>query len=305
MHGRAVDAIDGPLAFAVVGCNVGHRLRDPTAACTKTCNVGLAHEHGARGLVADPADCDATVEDDVRGLRVRQDVDAGLRPQVAHPGAAAHDGDLSDPLREPGFETQRDRNIGVRADDRDNQLPAMAARGVDDELCCVHIDRCRVWLGQLDAIKAARSMGVRCEWRFADKRAIEPARHGNHQSGERQHTQRIARGELDCLVAKDRCDTHQVEMPRRIKNRDSVVVSGIAVDQEFLFHARGRALQAQELAKWCRCRIGLPNGQNDDPKHAACPGGNSIDPRRKSPKNIKAQPRRPDRSHLTTEKDVA
>src|SRR5262245_24960409 len=49
-----------------------------------------------------------------------------------------------------------------------------------------------------------------------------------------EHSQRVARGVLEAIVAIDRRNTDEIEMPRREQQRNRIVVTGIAVDQEFL-----------------------------------------------------------------------
>jgi hypothetical protein len=48
-----------------------------------------------------------------------------------------------------------------------------------------------------------------------------------------EHGQRVARGVLEVVVAMHGRDTDEIEMPRRKQQRHGIVVTGVAVNQDF------------------------------------------------------------------------
>ena len=114
-----------------------------------------------------------------------------------------------------------------------DKLAAVLARHAQDEFHRMDILRCARRLGQLDAVEAARAMGIRRERRIADERPAAAFGDRDREPGERQNTQRVQRGELDGLVAEHRRDADQVEMARRIQDRDRVVMARDRNQSEF------------------------------------------------------------------------
>lgn len=104
---------------------------------------------------------------------------------------------------------------------------------LQQELDRVHIERVAIRRGQIGAVEAARPVRVGGERRLADERRATAPGHRNVEARQSEHAQRIGCCLFDGLVAEHGRDADDIEMARGEEDRDGVVMSGVAVDEEF------------------------------------------------------------------------
>ncbi len=205
-----------------VGEGPSHRgdLVDPSPSDEELVgHVETGHRDRQPGLV-----------DDLRRLRVGPDVELGDGRAVAE-GAAAHQRDPGDVVREVGCRPQRERDVGERAG-RYEPDAGLAPTGVDDEADGVIGVGSRVGLGQVGAVQPTLAVDEAGEPGRCDERPSSAGMHAAAEVEQIAHDTGVVGRTVERRVAGHRGDADQIGVAVGDHDRDHVVVTGIAVEDD-------------------------------------------------------------------------
>ncbi len=207
--------------------------------------------HGERNTAA---------EDDVRGFRIRLDVELGGRGPVAPLRRAAHEDDLPDEGGDIGMAGQQQGDVGQRR--RRDEGDRLRVPGQDPvhEVHRVLGDHVHGGFGEARPVETGHAVHVVRHLQCLDQRAGAAGRDGHiGDARDRADPARVQCGLLERLIACDRGDGQQVDcgVTRRKHDREGVVVSGVAVDDDRYGHALScRAAVTRPIVP-----LGHPRGQ--------------------------------------------
>ena len=215
----------------------GHQIADDGGhlppACPQPRHIVRIEPGPAGDVVADHADREAAAEHDRRRLGVAGDVELRHRRDVAEARRASHDRHFAHPPLQPGLPFQRHGEIRLRADQRDNQLAAVVRRKLDDQIDGVAVDRPAGRRRDVRPVQTGLAVNVPGMPRALDQRFGTSGRDRHVDPGEFQDRERIAGGVGKRIVAVDGRDRDKVEMSGREQDGHRIVMTGIAVDQDF------------------------------------------------------------------------
>ena len=210
---------------------IGDNPRHPPALA-QPLDIRRRRPHPPRHIKPHHPERHAAAQHDVGRLRIAEDIELRHLADIADPGGAAHDADARQPLAQLRLHRKRQPEIGQRPGRHQHQRPAMRPRGAQDQLDGMHVLGRPVRLRQFSTINAALAMDRPAMDRRRHHRHRRAGRHRNIERHQPAQAQRVARGQLQRLIAIDRGDCPQVEMLGGIDHRDGIVVARIAIEQD-------------------------------------------------------------------------
>jgi hypothetical protein len=192
------------------------------------CEVETGHRDG-----------DAAREDDVRGLRVCEDVELGGRCGVALTDCAAHEGDARDPGRDVRGQTKGQGDVGQGARRHERDLSRIAPDRIDDELGGGTRIQGAHGLREVGTVETAFAVDVGRQDRGPHQGAFCPARDGHVDLPEGEHGPRVPRRLLEGLVTGDGRHPNELELREGggCEEGEGVVVPRVDIQKD-----RGRRL---------------------------------------------------------------
>lgn len=177
-------------------------------------------------------------EHHIGGLRVGIDVEFRRRRDVTPGVASPHRDDFLHPLYDARFLAGGECDVGVGTDgyQRDG-LRLMRHDRVDDEVDGMPPVEIKRGGRQHGAVEPGIAMNLEGQHLVDDERAGRALRDRHLDAISRAYGQRIARGVLDIVVARNRGDAEKVDarVAGRQQDGDGIVVPRIAVQND-LFH---------------------------------------------------------------------
>ena len=184
----------------------------------------------------DHREIQAALEDPTCRLGIDPDVERCCRGDVALPDRAADHHDPLEPTRELRVTREEQRDVRKRSGGDQCQRPRASAHAVSDPVDRVPAFSFARGRRQVRSIEPALAVHLGGDSELADER---PAGAGHHRDVRPadviKHPDRVGRGLLKRLVARDRGHAEQLELTacEREQQRDRVVVPGVAIEDDF------------------------------------------------------------------------
>ena len=205
---------------------------------------------------ADHRDREAAAEHDPRRLRVHPDVELGRGRPVALADGPAHEADVRDLRRQAGRGQQQLGDVGQRPrrDQRDRAGRRLEGRPQERERALgPHLG---ARLGEVGPVEPALAVDVVGDLERPRERGRRPGRDRHVGPAEqREDPERVARRLAQPDVAADGRDAQHLELRpgERQRDREGVVVAGVAVQEDGDGHGYGRLPNASTSRAANRC----------------------------------------------------
>jgi hypothetical protein len=144
----------------------------------------------------------------------------------------AADGDLAQPAGQARFLLQCHGHVGAGADGGQHQLALVRAGGLYDEVDGVLGDGLGARGREVGAVQPGLAVGLGDGVHGGDEGGGAAHGDGHVDAAQGEDGERVVGHALQRVVAVHGGEAEQVEMARGVKDRDGVVVAGVAIDQD-------------------------------------------------------------------------